>query len=120
RKIRNGQKWCIACREWHPVEEFAADKSRWDGRTAACRVNRNRIARQKHRPVAITQRKTPGPPAIPARDGDKKQARRRVNVLVRTGRLEPANDVACLDCGHVWTPGCGARHEYDHYRGYGP
>lgn len=51
-------------------------------------------------------------------DGDAKQARRRVNVLVRTGRLAHPNDSPCADCGHIWTAG-ERRHEYDHHRGYG-
>lgn len=59
-----------------------------------------------------------GPPPDPPRDGDKKQARKRVNVLVRTGRIPRPNALPCTDCGHVWSPG-ERRHEYDHYLGYG-
>lgn len=58
-----------------------------------------------------------GPPPSPPRDGDKKQARQRVNVLVRTGRLAHPNTLACVDCGHVWSDG-ERRHEYDHHKGY--
>ena len=60
-----------------------------------------------------------GPSPAPARDGDKKQARQRVNVLVRTGRWPHPNTLPCKDCGHVWTAG-ERRHEYDHYKGYAP
>lgn len=59
----------------------------------------------------------PGPAPKPARDGDKKQARQRVNVEVRTGRRPHPNALPCVDCGHVWCEG-QRRHEYDHYLGY--
>ncbi len=58
-----------------------------------------------------------GPAPSPPRDGDKAQARHRVNVLVRTGRLAHPNALACADCGHIWKQG-ERRHEYDHYLGY--
>ena len=61
----------------------------------------------------------PGPAPHAPRDGDKDQARHRVNVEVRTGRRPPANDLPCVGCGHVWRPG-ERRHEYDHYLGYSP
>lgn len=60
-----------------------------------------------------------GPPAMPPRDGDKQQARQRINVLVRTGRLAHPNTFPCTDCGHVWAEG-ERRHEYDHHKGYAP
>lgn len=59
----------------------------------------------------------PGPAPHSPRDGDKMQARQRVNVEVRTGRRPHPNELACTDCGHVWAPG-ERRHEYDHPRGY--
>ena len=58
-----------------------------------------------------------GPPPHPARDGDKEQARQRINVEVRTGRRPHPNSLPCKDCGHVWSAG-ERRHEYDHYLGY--
>lgn len=58
-----------------------------------------------------------GPPPSPPRDGDKVQARQRVNVLVRTGRLAHPNSLPCVDCGHIWKQG-ERRHEYDHHLGY--
>jgi len=61
----------------------------------------------------------PGPAPTSPRDGDKKQARHRVNVEVRTGRRPPPNALACADCGHMWAPG-ERRHEYDHHLGYSP
>lgn len=60
-----------------------------------------------------------GPPPNPPRDGDKKQARQRINVEVREGRRPHPNTLPCADCGHVWAPG-ERRHEYDHHLGYAP
>ena len=59
----------------------------------------------------------PGPPPQSPRDGDRVQARQRINVEVRTGRRPHPNALPCADCGHVWTVG-ERRHEYDHHKGY--
>lgn len=59
----------------------------------------------------------PGPAPKPPRDDDRKQARQRINVEVRTGRRPHPNTLPCTDCGHVWKPG-ERRHEYDHHLGY--
>lgn len=59
----------------------------------------------------------PGPAPAPARDGDRLQARQRVNVEVRHGWRPRPNDLPCVDCGHVWSEG-ERRHEYDHHLGY--
>jgi len=67
--------------------------------------------------ISWTTSTKPGPLPAPPRDGDKKQARQRINVEVRTGRRPHPNTVPCADCGHVWSAG-ERRHEYDHYRGY--
>jgi hypothetical protein len=53
-----------------------------------------------------------------ARDGDRKQARQKVNYFVTQGRLPRPCDLPCVDCGHVWADG-ERRHEYDHHLGYG-
>lgn len=58
-----------------------------------------------------------GPLPDAPRDGDKNQARQRINVEVRTGRRSHPNSLPCFDCGHVWEKG-ERRHEYDHYLGY--
>ena len=58
-----------------------------------------------------------GPPPSPPRDGDRKQARQRINVEVRTGKRPHPNTIPCADCGHLWSPG-ERRHEYDHHLGY--
>ena len=55
---------------------------------------------------------------VPTRDGDKRQARARVNYLASAGRIARPNELACADCGHAWAPG-ERRHEYDHHQGYG-
>lgn len=52
-----------------------------------------------------------------ARDGDSKQAQRRVNHLVALELIPRPNALLCADCGHEWTLG-QLRHEYDHYLGY--
>lgn len=57
----------------------------------------------------------PGPCPHPPRDGDKIQARQRINVEVRTGYRPDPNSLPCVDCGHV---GSDRRHEYDHHLGY--
>ena len=59
----------------------------------------------------------PGPNPHPLRDGDKVQARQRVNLEVRTGRIPHPNLLPCVDCDHKWNSG-ERRHEYDHYLGY--
>lgn len=58
-----------------------------------------------------------GPLPHPARDGDKVQARHRVNVEVRTGKRPHPNTLPCADCGHIHSQG-ERRHEYDHHLGY--
>jgi hypothetical protein len=58
-----------------------------------------------------------GPAPAKARDGDKLQARQRVNVEVRSGYRVHPNKLPCTDCGHVYVEG-GPHHEYDHYKGY--
>lgn len=51
------------------------------------------------------------------REGDKRQARQRVNALIRTKKLQSPNAFPCADCGHVYAEG-ERRHEYDHHLGY--
>ena len=52
-----------------------------------------------------------------ARDGDKKQARARVNHRVDVGLIPDPNNLPCSDCGHIYVHG-ERRHEHDHARGY--
>ena len=109
----SGLKHCLLCREWHPIDHFAKDKSRADGMTAACRQSKNRKARERYTPSDAPPPR--GRSFVAARSGDKRQARRRVNYLVDAGLLPNPNSVPCTDCGHL---GSDKRHEYDHYLGY--
>jgi hypothetical protein len=59
----------------------------------------------------------PGPAPMPPRDGDKLQARQRINVEVRTGYRPRPDSLPCKDCGDIWEPGKPG-HEYDHFLGY--
>lgn len=115
--VTQGFKWCTGCKALHEVGNFGADKSRYDGLSAACLASRKRMYDRTYEKVPEELRVQPGrPPKAPV-EGDKRQARRRINLLVRTGRLATPNSVPCFDCGHRWEPG-GRRHEYDHFRGY--
>jgi hypothetical protein len=107
-------KWCSGCKTKHPLDAFGRDASRADGLDATCRAFRNRRSRSRHQPRPALRH---GPLPNPPRDGDRKQARQRVNVLVRTGRLAHPNTLPCADCGHAWEQG-ERRHEYDHHLGY--
>lgn len=49
---------------------------------------------------------------------DRIRARSAVNQKVRSGKLKPANDMPCEECGHVYNGKDGVRHEYDHHLGY--
>jgi hypothetical protein len=109
-----GQKWCTGCKAWQPTTDFARDKSRTDGLAARCRTFANAQSRSAYQPKA---RPESDRRFVPVRDGDEKQARRRVNHLVDVGVLPPPNSLPCTDCGHVWGPG-EKRHEYDHHLGY--
>jgi hypothetical protein len=40
-KVDQGLKWCTSCKKWLHISSFTIDKSRGDGRTAACRNCRN-------------------------------------------------------------------------------
>ncbi len=118
-RIASGEKHCMACRVWHSVSEFAVDRSRSDGMDPRCRASRATGNPRGWRARNPVNPKTgrPGPEPQAPRDGDRKQARQRVNVEVRTGRRPHPNSLPCTDCGHEWSAG-ERRHEYDHYLGY--
>lgn len=115
--INNGLLWCTGCKMWHKKDVFNSDKSRWTGKTQSCRIYKKIEYKKLHKPIPPEQRKRMGPSPFAEREGDKKQARRRINVLVRTGKIPHPNNLICSDCGHVHKAG-GKRHEYDHYEGY--
>ena len=60
----------------------------------------------------------PGPAPRASVDGDKRQARHRVNMEIRAGAIPDPCSLPCVDCGHVYSEG-ERRHEYDHHMGYG-
>jgi hypothetical protein len=114
---KTGISWtdatCSACLQSKPLEAFASDRTHANGRTSVCRKCRNARARAKYQPKP---RKRHGW-LKPTRDGDKKQARRRVNYLVEQRRIPHPNDLPCIDCGDEQGFD-SARHEYDHAKGY--
>lgn len=112
RKKAKGLKWCTKCKTWHPESSFGRDSSRYDRLSAKCRESSRAVGRAAYQPKP---RPAKGRSFVPARDGDKLQARRRVNHFVEVGLLPNPNDLPCLDCGHRDSD---RRHEYDHYLGY--
>lgn len=109
-------KWrrrCSSCAQELPRAAFASDRSRSEGLSFICRACRNARARAQYVP---REKKLRGW-LVPVRDGDKRQARRRVNYLVEQGRIPHPDELPCRDCcDEVFTG--SYRHEYDHARGY--
>ncbi len=114
-RIEAGEKYCWRCRALHPRSAFNVDESRADGLYPACRDSLTANNRAQYRPRPRTSKL--GTFFAPNRDGDKKQARSRVNHHVDVGLLPDPNDVPCFDCGHIYATG-ERRHEYDHHLGY--
>lgn len=106
-------KTCYKCKRALPLSAFFKDRSRPDGlsyicRECRCAANRARYVQRPRKPHGWLK---------PTRDGDKKQARRRINYLVEQGRIPHPDDLPCFDCmDGVYGP--RFRHEYDHARGY--
>jgi hypothetical protein len=113
-------KWCTAHKEEHEISAFGRDRSRSDGLAASCRASRHtgRPRGWHARPPINPKTGRPGPARDPRRDGDKKQARSRINHDVQLGLRPSPNSLPCADCGHIYRLG-GRRHEYDHHKGYG-
>lgn len=80
-----------------------------------CKPCKNTAVRARYRPKGPPKRY--GPKPLPGRDGDKFQARQRVNVEVKAGRLPHPNSLPCFRCGHIWHEG-DPRHHYHHHNGY--
>ncbi len=112
-------KWCTACKMKHPTTSFGKDKSRGDGLAARCIASRStgRPRGWHGKPNINPITGLCGPAPKPPEDGNKKQARQRVNVEVRTKRRPHPNSIPCADCGHIHSEG-ERRHEYDHHLGY--
>lgn len=113
--VESGLKWCTSCKDWHARLAFPADASRRDGLAASCRSGRIKRYKLHYRPKPGPRKYGPNPK--PPEDGNRRQARQRINVEVRTGRRPRPNLLPCVDCGHKWAAG-ERRHEYDHYLGY--
>jgi hypothetical protein len=110
------EKWCYACDAWKARTEFRIDRSRWDGLVVLCADCRNTSSRSYYKPKGKPLWNG-NKPDVP-RDGDKRQARKRVNQMVICGRLPRPNDMPCFDCRHQYQGSGDKRHEYDHYLGY--
>lgn len=119
-KEQSGLKWCCDCKCWQSRELFGVDNTRSDGLSTHCITSRHTgnprgwHGRPNNNPV--TGR--PGPTPKKSRDGDKIQARAKVNQAVKFGRLPDPDDLACMDCGHIKSIETPMRHSYDHYLGY--
>lgn len=105
--VLRGLKWCTRCRVWHERDQFGIDKTRTDGKAAQCLVGRKSLFKDTYVPIPRVSKL--GKRFVPARDGDKCQARARVNQMVRGGLLPDPNNVPCSKCRHI---GSSRRHEY--------
>ncbi len=114
-QIQCGLKWCYRCKSWKFRDNYSSDRSRGDGLKADCRQCSKVRYIKSYQPKP--KRVFKGRSFTPARDEDKKQARRRINYFVESGIIEQPNNLPCADCGHIYVEG-GPRHEYDHYLGY--
>lgn len=107
--VANGLKKCTTCKRWLSVENFSKDKSRSDGNASRCKECSRAMWR-------IKDMNTPHKRAE-RRDGDKKQARARINQDVAMALRPSPNVLHCVFCGHK---GPDKRHEYHHPCGYSP
>lgn len=114
-QIISGQKRCTRCKRWRHRMEFTVDSTRGDGLSPKCRECHRDVYRETYVPVPEEERKAMGPPRLARRDGDKVQARARINADVRLGLRPDPNDLHCAYCGHK---GDDRRHEYHHHLGY--
>ena len=108
------ENYCNRCKAWLPKTQFCADKSRSTGLHKNCNQCRSAANKARYTPKP---RPKPGRYFVAPRDGDEKQARRRVNYLVESGLIPHPNSLPCAECGHMYVEG-ERRHEYDHYLGY--
>ena len=106
-------KRCSRCKMDKAVSEFGKDSTRHDGLGTKCNPCRKEMYRASY--VKKGRKSKKGCRFVAARDGDKKQARRRVNHLIQIGLLPNPNALACSKCGHV---GADRRDEYHHHLGY--
>ena len=92
--VKSGLKRCFSCQTWVQVRLFNQDASSRDGKDNRCRSCRKafdalraRKLRQRYDPVQNGISKPPRFPPKPGRDGDKNQARNRVNYAVTRNKL---------------------------------
>ncbi|MEG4518853.1 hypothetical protein [Microcoleus sp. AT9b-C5] len=118
--LKAGLKWCFGCQSWLKLNRFNQSKNARDGKDNRCKICRRAFDRRRYQPIPIA--KPRGFPPVPGRDGDKNQARNRVNYAVSRNKLPRARNIPCVDCGHLGDDGVPPRklrlHEYDHYKGY--
>lgn len=108
-----GDKWCSGCKFKHPTTAFGKDASRGDGLAAQCLEFRRVFSKERY----VRKPKTLRGWMVPTRNGDKKQARRRVNYLVEQKRIPHPDELPCFDCADsIYLR--SYRHEYDHAKGY--
>ena len=106
-KISNGLKKCTICKDWKDIDLFSTDRSRVDGKASRC----NDCSKTLWRLKSMHSNKR-----VERRDGDKAQAKARINQDVSQGLRPNPNDLFCSLCGHK---GNDLRHEYHHVCGYG-
>lgn len=112
KQVSKGLKWCTGCKRWHILSYFGKDKTRFDGLAASCSFYRSRVSKSKY--IKKQRISKLGDRFKKARDGDKKQARSRVNHLVKCGLIPDPNKLPCVECGHKYKSG-ERRHEYHHF-----
>jgi hypothetical protein len=112
-KIKSGQKWCSGCKDWHPRNCFGKDRSAYDGLCGTCIDFRNTRSRKKYKKKNRASKK--GTRLVKTRDGDKRQARARINHLIRLGLLPDPNTRVCSSCRNTKK---SKRNEYHHHKGY--
>jgi len=77
--VQSGLKWCSACRSWLQSDCFGKDKSSFDGKNSRCKICQRALHQKRYKPIAIELRKSREFTTKPSRDGDKSQARAKVN-----------------------------------------
>lgn len=109
-RIANDLKKCTICKQWkNKNDAFLKDKSRHDGISPRCIICSKAIWRRRSMMSKISKKR------IVRRDGDKIQARARINSDIEMGFRPNPNDLYCSLCGHK---GGDRRHEYHHILGY--
>lgn len=116
-RLAAGEKYCWRCRALHLRAAFDVDPSRSDGLNPSCRDSRASAQRAAYTPRPHPRQSKLGTFYAETRNGDRRQARARVNHHVDVGLIPDPNDVPCFDCEHIHMPG-ERRHEYDHHLGY--